>query len=139
MDDSTRTFNRLRPRLQGIAYRMLSSKAEAEEVVQDAWLRWHEAAHGTLDSAEAWLVTVTTHLAIDRLRAAKVPREHYAGMWLPEPRAAILLREVLDTEYDELANLLSKNMATCRQMVRRATMQLRDKRPPPRDSTLHWL
>jgi RNA polymerase sigma-70 factor (TIGR02957 family) len=85
MDDATRTFETLRPRLRGIAYRMLGSAAEAEEVVQDAWLRWHEAAHAALDSAEAWLVTVTTRLAIDRLRAAKVRREEYVGFWLPEP------------------------------------------------------
>jgi RNA polymerase sigma-70 factor (TIGR02957 family) len=85
MNDPTDTFNRLRPRLQGIAYRMLGSSAEAEEVVQDAWLRWHEAAHDDLDSSEGWLVTVTTRLAIDRLRSAKVQREHYVGTWLPEP------------------------------------------------------
>ncbi|MDM0091071.1 MULTISPECIES: RNA polymerase sigma-70 factor [unclassified Variovorax] len=85
MDDPTLTFDRLRPRLQGIAYRMLGSLAEAEDVVQDAWLRWHAAAHHTLDSAEAWLVTVTTRLAIDRLRAAKLQRTHYVGTWLPEP------------------------------------------------------
>jgi DNA-directed RNA polymerase specialized sigma24 family protein len=64
MDDSTRTFNRLRPRLQGIAYRMLASMAEAEELVQDVWMRWNEAAKDTLDSAEAWLVTTTTRLSI---------------------------------------------------------------------------
>jgi RNA polymerase sigma-70 factor (TIGR02957 family) len=85
MNESTQTFNRLRPRLQGIAYRMLGSSAEAEEVVQDAWLRWHEAEQERLDSTEAWLVAVTTRLAIDRLRAAKVQREHYIGTWLPEP------------------------------------------------------
>jgi RNA polymerase sigma-70 factor (ECF subfamily) len=79
------TFSRLRPRLQGIAYRMLGSRAEAEEVVQDAWLRWHEADPAALDSTEAWLVTVTTRLAIDRLRSAKVQREQYVGFWLPEP------------------------------------------------------
>ena len=79
MDDATLTFDRHRPRLQGIAYRMLGSVAEAEEVVQDAWLRWHEAPKDSLDSAEAWLVTVVTRLSIDRLRAAKVQREHYVG------------------------------------------------------------
>ena len=78
-------FSRLRPRLHGIAYRMLGSRAEAEEVVQDAWLRWHEGAPEGLDSTEAWLVTVTTRLAIDRLRAAKAQREQYVGFWLPEP------------------------------------------------------
>lgn len=84
-EDPTRIFNRLRPRLQGIAYRMLGSVAEAEEVVQDAWLRWHEAQADPPDNGEAWLVTVTTRLSIDRLRAAKVQREHYTGIWLPEP------------------------------------------------------
>lgn len=85
MNDPTDAFNRLRPRLQGIAYRMLGSSAEAEEVVQDAWLRWHEAEQERLDSTEAWLVAITTRLAIDRLRSAKVQREHYIGTWLPEP------------------------------------------------------
>ncbi len=84
-DEPTRRFGRLRPRLQGIAYRMLGSVAEAEEVVQDAWLRWNEAQAAPPDNAEAWLVTVATRLSIDRLRAAKVQREHYAGIWLPEP------------------------------------------------------
>lgn len=85
MNEDTNTFTRLRPRLQGIAYRMLGSAAEAEEVVQDAWLRWHGTEKERLDSAEAWLVSVTTRLAIDRLRSAKAQREHYVGTWLPEP------------------------------------------------------
>lgn len=85
MDDATSVFDRLRRRLQAIAYRMLGSVAEAEDVVQDVWLRWHAAAHETIHNAEAWLVSVTTRLAIDRLRAAKIQREHYAGIWLPEP------------------------------------------------------
>lgn len=86
MDDSILIFERLRPRLMGIAYRMLGATAEAEEVVQDAWLRWHEAEDDPPGNPEAWLVTVTTRLAIDRLRAAKVQREHYVGTWLPEPQ-----------------------------------------------------
>ncbi|MBX3606614.1 MAG: RNA polymerase sigma-70 factor [Piscinibacter sp.] len=85
MDPDTGTFERLRPRLQGIAYRMLGARAEAEEVVQDTWLRWREADPAQLDSAEAWLVSVATRLAIDRLRRARVEREHYIGIWLPEP------------------------------------------------------
>jgi RNA polymerase sigma-70 factor (TIGR02957 family) len=84
----TDTFERLRPRLFGIAYRMLGSRAEAEEVVQDAWLRWHEADKTQLVNTEAWLVSVCTRIAIDRLRAAKVQREHYTGTWLPEPLLA---------------------------------------------------
>lgn len=85
MDDTTNTFNRLRPRLLKIAYRMLGAVAEAEDVVQDAWLRWH-AAQPDVDNAEAWLVSVTTRLSIDRLRAAKIQREYYSGIWLPEPQ-----------------------------------------------------
>jgi len=85
MDAATATFARHRPRLKGIAYRMLGSVAEAEDVVQDAWLRWHESAAPAPDNPEAWLVTVTTRLAIDRLRSAQVQREHYVGTWLPEP------------------------------------------------------
>ena len=84
-------FGGLRPRLQGIAYRMLGSREEAEDIVQDVWMRWRASANtgngaGTsIDNGEAWLVSVTTHLAIDRLRAARIQREHYIGMWLPEP------------------------------------------------------
>jgi RNA polymerase sigma-70 factor (ECF subfamily) len=79
------TFQSLRPRLFGIAYRMLGVRADAEDVVQEAWLRWQAADPAGLQSAEAWLVTVTTRLAIDRLRAVKAEREAYVGWWLPEP------------------------------------------------------
>ena len=79
------TFQALRPRLFGIAYRMLGVRADAEDVVQDAWLRWSGTDRAVLQSPEAWLVTVTTRLAIDRLRAARIERETYYGEWLPEP------------------------------------------------------
>lgn len=81
----TAYFASLRPRLFGIAYRMLGVRADAEDVLQDAWLRWSDADHASLQSAEAWLVTVVTRLAIDRLRAARSEREAYVGFWLPEP------------------------------------------------------
>ena len=168
MDDATRTFDRLRPRLQGIAYRMLGSTAEAEEVVQDAWLRWHSADPAQIDNAEAWLVSVTTRLAIDRLRRAKLQREHYVGTWLPEPllsdapatpeqmveradevsfaflavlerlapeaRAAFLMREVFDAGYAQVAQVIGKSEAACRQLVHRAREQLREGRPRQRVS-----
>ncbi|HEY3597657.1 MAG TPA: RNA polymerase sigma-70 factor [Paraburkholderia sp.] len=86
MDDDVHAFSLLRKRLQQIAYRMLGSVAEAEDVVQDVWLRWHAAAREGIDNAEAWLVSVTTRLSIDRLRAAKIQRDHYTGIWLPEPQ-----------------------------------------------------
>jgi len=78
-------FHGLRGRLQRIAYSMLGSVADAEDVVQDVWLRWHAAAPSTIQNPEAWLVTATTRTSIDRLRALKARREHYVGMWLPEP------------------------------------------------------
>jgi RNA polymerase sigma-70 factor (ECF subfamily) len=81
-------FEAHRPRLLGIAYGMLGALAEAEDVVQDTYLRWHDADAAAIRSAEAFLVTVTTRLAIDRLRSARVRREAYVGPWLPEPLLA---------------------------------------------------
>jgi RNA polymerase sigma-70 factor, ECF subfamily len=78
-------FDAVKPRLFGLAYRMLGSRAEAEDVVQDAYIRWHQADEATVRNAEAWLVTTATRLAIDRLRALKTEREAYVGPWLPEP------------------------------------------------------
>eukprot|EP01034_Spumella_vulgaris_P041198 gene41198-50996_t len=148
--DSALAFSRLRPRLFSIAYRMLGVRADAEDVVQDAWLRWDGSAQDGLQSPEAWLVTIVTRLSIDRLRAAKAERESYAGWWLPEPlvevdertpetqaemagelgvaflwvlerlspdeRAAFLLRQVFDYDYSEVADLLGKSEAACRQL-----------------------
>ena len=78
------TFQSLRPHLFSMAYRMLSSAAEAEDVVQDAWLRAASAPQ-ELESARAWLTTVVTRLCLDRLKAARTRRETYVGPWLPEP------------------------------------------------------
>ena len=78
-------FQQHRPRLLGLAYRMLGTPADAEDVLHDAWLRWDAQNIAALDDPEAWLVTVTTRLALDRLRRAKTEREHYTGPWLPEP------------------------------------------------------
>lgn len=82
-------FQALRPRLFGIAYRMLGVRADAEDVLQDAWLRWSRIDRGTLGSEDAWLVTVVTRLAIDRFRTARVEREKYVGSWLPEPMVEV--------------------------------------------------
>jgi RNA polymerase sigma-70 factor, ECF subfamily len=78
-------FDVHRGRLFGLAYRMLGSGAEAEDVVQDAYVRWHQADQEAIRNPEAWLVTTATRLAIDRLRALKIEREAYKGPWLPEP------------------------------------------------------
>jgi RNA polymerase sigma-70 factor (ECF subfamily) len=85
IDDSRSVFELHRARLFGAAYRMLGSRAEAEDVVQDAYLRWHAADQTQIRNPEAWLVTTATRLAIDRLRALKTQREAYVGPWLPEP------------------------------------------------------
>lgn len=156
-------FDALRPRLFSVAYRMLGTRADAEDVVQDAWLRWRQNTNReTVQSPEAWLVTVTTRLAIDRLRAVKAEREAYVGWWLPEPlveadertpeaaaelasdlsmallwvlerlsveeRAAFLLRQVFDHDYAEIASLLGKTEAACRQMVHRASERVQQTR-----------
>ena len=78
-------FEGLRGRLFGLAYRMLGSRADAEDIVQDAYVRWHEVTKDRIDNPEAWLVTTTSRLAIDRLRRLKTEREAYVGQWLPQP------------------------------------------------------
>ena len=93
VNDLNPVFHRLRARLQNIAYSMLGCVADAEDVVQDVWLRWHGAEQSLIQNVEAWLVTATTRTSIDRLRALKARREHYVGMWLPEP----ILGEAPDT------------------------------------------
>lgn len=163
MEDPTQLFTRLRPRLFGVAYRMLGTAAAAEDVVQDVWLRWHGAERQHIENPEAWLVATTTRHAIDGLRLARHTREHYVGMWLPEPlltddtdtpervletaddlsvaflnvlerlapdaRAAFLLHDVFDQDYEVIARTLGKTEAACRQIVHRARLQLRQERP----------
>jgi RNA polymerase sigma-70 factor (ECF subfamily) len=155
-------FQQHRSRLFGIAYRMLGSRVDAEDALQDVYLRWHSADQTRLQLPEAWLVTVITRLCIDRLRSAKIEREHYVGPWLPEPlvaelnnpesvaeiasdlsmallnilerlspeeRAAFLLRETFDVDYDEIARILDKSEDACRQLVHRAKTRVREGRP----------
>ncbi|MGK5555874.1 RNA polymerase sigma-70 factor [Actinomadura kijaniata] len=81
--DAVEEFERHRPKLFGLAYRMLGSAEEAEDVVQDAYLRWHQAS--TVESPWAWLAKVTTNLCVNRLTSARARRESYVGSWLPEP------------------------------------------------------
>lgn len=159
-DQSTDFFEARRQRLFGIAYRMLGVVADAEDVVQEAYLRWRQACQAaageTPRSDEAWLVSVTTRLCVDRLRRAATQRAAYEGQWLPEPllfpppdrtaeladdlslafllmlerlapeeRAAFLLREVFGSEYAEIARILEKTEAACRQIVHRAKERVR--------------
>jgi len=160
--DRTQAFEQHRTRLYGIAYRMLGSRAEADDVVQEAWLRWDRAGHD-IRAPEAWLVTATTRLCIDRLRQLRAEREHYVGPWLPEPltldtappadraaelasdlsvaflavlerlapeeRAAFLLHDLFDSDYDAIAQILGKSEAACRQIVSRARKRVREGQP----------
>jgi RNA polymerase sigma-70 factor (ECF subfamily) len=157
---STTTFEALRGRLFGLAYRMLGSRADAEDIVQEAYIRWHEADQSRVENPEAWLVTTASRLAIDRLRRLKAEREAYFGPWLPEPmvsysppdrhldladdlsiafltllerlapeeRAAFLLHEVFDVGYAEIASVIERSEAACRQVVHRARERVRGDR-----------
>ena len=149
----------LRPRLFAIAYRMLGSVAEAEDVVQDALLRAH-GARTAIANPEAWLVAVTTRLSIDVLRSARVRRETYVGPWLPEPlvedaaparveeaesvsmaflvllerlspveRAVFLLRDVFAYSFAEIAEVVGKSEANVRQVLVRARRAIDAERP----------
>ena len=155
----TDAFEANRPRLKRLAYRMLGSVSEAEDAVQDAWIRWQRAGAGVTDPA-AWLVRTTTRLCIDRLRAAKVERDAYKGPWLPEPlieplaedpleraedvsvafllalerlspleRAVFLLHDVFDQDYRTVAETLDRSEAAVRQLASRAREHVQDARP----------
>ncbi|MFH9425554.1 RNA polymerase sigma-70 factor [Streptomyces sp. NPDC017529] len=96
-DSATDVFQEHRPVLLGVAYRMLGRVADAEDVVQEAWLRWSAADRGQVREPRAYLVRVTTRLAIDRLRQVQARRESYVGPWLPEPLATDFGGTVTDT------------------------------------------
>ncbi|HET8768232.1 MAG TPA: sigma factor, partial [Pedococcus sp.] len=85
LDAAVEAFDEARPRLFGIAYRMLGSVAEAEDVVQEAWLRWQQADRPAVRNPAAFLTTVTTRLSLNVLDSARARREQYVGPWLPEP------------------------------------------------------
>jgi RNA polymerase sigma-70 factor (TIGR02957 family) len=155
----------LRPAAFAVAYRMLGSVAEAEDVVQEALVRVHRAVEDgrQIDSPRAYATTVTTRLAIDHLRSARARREVYVGEWLPEPlvtdpagdpaaraemsdslslaflallerlsptqRAVLLLRDVFDYRYDEIAAIVETSEENARQLATRARRHVREHRP----------
>ena len=153
------TFEAHRPLLFSIAYRMLGSASEAEDVVQDAWLRARQDEHADVRSARAYLTTIVTRLCLDHLRSAERTRMEYPGPWLPEPlaepnqesaelasslttaflvlleqlapteRAVFLLREVFELDFDEIATSVGKSVVNTRQIFARARARLRDARP----------
>lgn len=104
-EQKVEVFKKHRARLFGIAYRMLGTHAEAEDIVQEAYIKWHEADDEKIENSEAWLVTIATRLSIDRLRKASRERETYIGPWLPEP---IVASDALSPQDElELASNLS--------------------------------
>jgi RNA polymerase sigma-70 factor (ECF subfamily) len=154
--DAAETFDPLRPKLTRIAYRMLGSVADAEDVVQDAFLRWLDADRAVVREPEAFLRRVVTRLALDQLKSARRRRETYIGPWLPEPviettndeidditlplmvalerlspleRAAFLLHDVFGVSFEEIAETIAREPATCRQLASRARSHVRAARP----------
>jgi RNA polymerase sigma-70 factor (ECF subfamily) len=169
MQDSTGAatgadFETHRGFLAGLAYRMLGSVAEAEDVVQDAFLRWREVDRGAVAEPRAYLARVVSRLCLDRMKSASHRREQYVGTWLPEPvvaepaqgladdlsvalllalerlspleRAAFLLHDVFDMDYAAVAEALESSEVACRQLAARAREHVREDRPryPPTDT-----
>lgn len=157
-DPSTEMFERHRPRLLRLAYRMLGSSSEAEDIVQDAWLRWRQVDAGDVREPAAYLARTVTHLCLDTLKSARARREAYVGNWLPEPifepeetapalddltlslmmalerlspleRAAFLLHDVFGTPLAEVARTLDRDAAAVRQLAARARRHVQDARP----------
>ncbi len=158
-------FETMRPHLFAIAYRMLGSVMDAEDILQEAWLRYQQVDPTTIESPQAYLSTIVTRLCLNQLTSARVQRESYIGPWLPEPfrtdeatyrapahqvmqhdsiamaflvllerlspaeRAVFLLRDVFEYEYEEIAVMLDKSQAACRQLLRRAKQHLKAHRP----------
>lgn len=104
---ATQTFEAERKRLTGVAYRMLGRWSEAEDAVQDAFLRWQAADHRAIEKPAAWLTTVVVRLCLDRMRRAKASREVYVGPWLPEPILTPEGGERRDDDVESFAHDLS--------------------------------
>ena len=162
-DDPLEAFDANRQRLFSIAYRMLGSVADAEDLVQETFLRWQQADPAEVRSPRAYLTTVISRLCINHLKSARTHREEYVGPWLPEPlltgqapdpggdgrlaeslsvaflvlleslspveRSVFLLREVFDYDYAEIAHILGRSEAICRQTLRRAREHVAARRP----------
>jgi len=152
--DAAEAFAPLRPRLTRVAYRMLGSVADAEDVVQEAFIRWLGTDRSEVAQPEAFLRRTVTRLCLDQLKSARRRRESYVGEWLPEPvveeeadedvtlplmlalerlspleRAAFLLHDVFGVGFDEIAKTIERDPAACRQLAARARAHVRDARP----------
>jgi RNA polymerase sigma-70 factor (ECF subfamily) len=149
-------FEALRPRLRRLAHRMLGSAAEAEDIVQEAWLRWEGADQAAVRDPAGFLNRVVTRLCLDQLKSARARRETYIGPWLPEPvlepvaeeaedltttlllalerltpleRAAFLLHDVFGQPFEAVAESIGRDPAACRQLASRARGHVRQARP----------
>ena len=163
MSDRAAVFEQHRSRIGSLAYQMLGSVSEAEDIVQETSVRWLQSADTGIESPAAWLVSVATRLCIDRLRQLATQRAAYAGRWLPEPvlgglgqqpdrnleladdismaflvllerlspdeRATFLLSDVFDCGFAEIAAMLGKSEAACRQSAHRARTRVQEGRP----------
>lgn len=154
VEDAAAVFEPLRPRLTRVAYRMLGSVADAEDMVQEAFIRWMKADRSEVHEPEAFLRRTVTRLSLDQLKSARRRRETYVGPWLPDPvvddeqtedvtlplmlalerlspleRAAFLLHDVFGLGFDEIAETIQRDSATCRQLAGRARTHVREARP----------
>ncbi|MDB5724044.1 MAG: polymerase, sigma-24 subunit, subfamily [Novosphingobium sp.] len=152
--DAATTFNAHRQALLRVAYRMIGSLTDAEDLVQEAFIRWAETDRAAVRVPAAFLRRVVTRLCLDHLKSARVQRETYAGPWLPEPvveeepveditlplmlalerlspleRAAFLLHDVFGESYEEIALSLGREAAACRQLAARARANVQMERP----------
>ncbi|KKW89560.1 sigma-70 family RNA polymerase sigma factor [Sphingobium chungbukense] len=153
--DAVVSFAPLRPRLIRVAYRMLGSVADAEDVVQEAFIRWMDVDREAVREPEAYLRRTVTRLCLDQLKSARHSRETYVGPWLPDPvvedaedeedvtlplmlalerlspleRAAFLLHDVFGVGFEEIAGTIDRDPAACRQLAARARMHVREARP----------
>lgn len=160
LDAAVREFEEQRSYLFSIAYRLLGTVSDAEDMVQETYLRWRSAGDAQIRSARAFLATIVVRLCMDQLRSARAKREVYVGPWLPEPlvttdradlteglimreslsfafllmleklspleRAVFVLREVFDFDYSEIAHVVEKSEANCRQVFHRARSRMHE-------------
>jgi RNA polymerase sigma-70 factor (ECF subfamily) len=152
--DAAASFDPLRPKLMRVAYRMLGSVADAEDMVQEAFIRWMRAERAEVREPEAFLRRTVTRLCLDQLKSSRLKRETYVGPWLPDPvveeeeepedvtlplmlalerlspleRAAFLLHDVFGLEFEEVAASIDREPAACRQLAARARTHVREAR-----------
>lgn len=152
--DAAATFDPLRPKLMRVAYRMLGSVSDAEDIVQEAFIRWMKADRCDVREPEAFLRRTVTRLSLDQLKSARRTRETYIGPWLPDPvveeeevedvtlplmlvlerlspleRAAFLLHDVFGLGFEEVAAAIERDAVACRQLAARARSHVRQARP----------